>query len=288
MHRNANDNVNMTLSSAAMIIIILFGLFSTIAINRNGAFATPPEAVNISQPKVFDAQEREVKQLQTGQQVSIRVNITNFLDYEKRFTIITEVRDGLGVTVYLAWHSGKVKPSEHYASETSWMVDNGCWYEKDSGCSNYQIRSFAITGLENPQVLSEVKTVEGGITVIDTASEGSKLYRLEVAGTLQYDIEYSLEGGHITKMDYDVDLATIMVQLYLSRDSMLSIEFPDEIVEYLVCEIPPGGSDTNIEAFVDTIPAKVKEIDNGDSVTWQLELESDAEDVEFVGGGFFP
>ena len=149
----------------------------------------------------------------------------------------------------------------------------------------YPIRTFPISNLTNPQVLGTVEI--GQHTVF--LGKGNNMYRMEIDGK-QYDIEYSLEGGYIENIAYDLSLSTTLIQIVLSKDSQLSIELPYELVDQIICGLPriPGGSDIDIETFVDTIPAEVKQIDTGESLIWLVELELGSEEVEFVGCGFLP
>jgi hypothetical protein len=224
-------------------------------------------------PIVYDMNGSVVQNSIVGQTVVISNNFTNNGATEIEFTLLVEVRDENGITQFIAWQSST-------ASHMSTKMMGVSWSPSSPG--EYHIRTFPISNLTNPQVLGSVETAQHTVFI----GQGNTLYKMEIDGK-QYDIEYSLEGGYIENITYDLSLATTTVQVFLTKDSQLSIEFPYEVVEPIVCGAPrvPGGSDIDIEAFVDTIPATVKAIDTGESLIWQVELELGTEEVEFVGCG---
>jgi hypothetical protein len=102
-----------------------------------------------SEPTVKDVSGGTVDDLSVGQQVVLTTQVNNNIDDELPFVALVEVRDSRGITVYLAWQTGVLNAGGRAEVGLSWTPE-------DSG--DYQIRTFVISSLNNPQVLSEVKS----------------------------------------------------------------------------------------------------------------------------------
>jgi hypothetical protein len=102
-----------------------------------------------SAPSVRDASGGTVGTITEGQQVVLTTTVTNNADDELPFVALLEVRDSSGITVYLAWQTGVMDAGDRTEVGLSWTPE-------DSG--DYSIRTFVISNLNNPQVLSEVMT----------------------------------------------------------------------------------------------------------------------------------
>lgn len=169
-----------------------------------------------------------VRDVEVGQQVSISTRVTNRIDRDQEATILTELRDGSGITMYLAWHYAKIRANSNYTTESSWLVEGGCMGAPVECRNDYQIRSFPVTNLTNPQVLGPVITAEG-ITVTDALERVIELYRLEVDAN-EYEIEYSLPRGDVGVIYADQELLTIGVSFQqILADTSLSITFPKSL-----------------------------------------------------------
>lgn len=84
-----------------------------------------------------------------GKQTTLAVNVINYDNQLIPFIEIIEVRNAEGVTVLLAWQGGELEPLEQKEIGILWIPD-------ESG--DYEIRTFIISDLVNPQVLSDVAT----------------------------------------------------------------------------------------------------------------------------------
>jgi hypothetical protein len=226
---------------------------------------------------IYDLSGNRIQTAIAGQPIVIPKNFTNSQGEEREITFLFEVRDEAGITVFLAWQTATVEPMNTKTASVSWATDIP---------GVYQARMFVISNLTNPQVLEDAIST-APVTIL--GGPGNSLYKMEVDG-IGYDIEYSLEGGYIRNIVYDIDFSTILIQLHVSKDSHLKVEFPYEVAKQIICELLPipGGSGVSIEVFVDTMPAEVRESDTGDSIIWQVQLQAGTEEVELVGCGSFP
>ena len=83
-----------------------------------------------------------------GQQVMITTTFRSYLEEETNCICIIEVRDEAGITVFLAWQSGKIKPLGNHTIGVSWLAQEPAGY--------YQSRVFAFEDFETYNVLSNV------------------------------------------------------------------------------------------------------------------------------------
>jgi hypothetical protein len=111
-----------------------------------GAWEMP--SVSISRPSL-SAISGDGGRLVTGAQLVLVTNIENDRNADQPFVALVEVRDSSGVTVHLAWQSGTLRPAESIEVGVSWTPET-------SGI--YQVRTFAVSSLAAPIVLSEVTT----------------------------------------------------------------------------------------------------------------------------------
>ncbi len=81
----------------------------------------------------------------------LTVTFSSQLESDQAYVGIIEVRDSQGVTVYLALQSGIMGPGASSTIGSSWTAEVP---------SDYQVRTFAITDLQQPTVLSAVAVTE--------------------------------------------------------------------------------------------------------------------------------
>jgi hypothetical protein len=91
----------------------------------------------------------EDSSLAVGTQLGLSTTIENDGGAEQPFVALIEVRDSMGITVYLAWQSGDLEPEGSTAIEVSWTPDVS---------GKYEVRTFAVSSLTNAIVLSKVAT----------------------------------------------------------------------------------------------------------------------------------
>jgi hypothetical protein len=87
----------------------------------------------------------------SGQMVILSTDVSNNNPEPQKFMAIIEVRDANGVTLFLGWQSGTLNPDGHTEVGLSWAP-------KQAG--SYQLRTFIISGFQDLEVLSPVKTSE--------------------------------------------------------------------------------------------------------------------------------
>jgi hypothetical protein len=84
-----------------------------------------------------------------GQQVVLTTTVTNNIDDELPFVALVEVRDSSGITIFLAWQTGVMDAGDRNEVGLSWTPEEA---------GDYVVRTFVISNLSNPQVLSDVVT----------------------------------------------------------------------------------------------------------------------------------
>jgi hypothetical protein len=237
--------------------------YGTTASNLNSRTPVPPI--------IYDTTGKIIQNSTLGQTVIISKNFTNNKVTEVKFMLLIEVRDESGVTQYLAWQTSTASPSSTRNVGVSWTPDRA---------GEYQIRTFPISNLTNPQVLDAVEIAQLAVLGAD---ERYKVYELMFDGR-EYGIAYSLDNGSITNIMYEPAIATVLVELNLGRDSELVIELPNEIIfDSINCAVHP--SDIDAEVFADTIPVnEVEQASTTASRLLKIQLPAGTEVVEIVGG----
>lgn len=99
-------------------------------------------SLDISVPTFSDMQGERIREAKAGQQIMIIESVRNdiYLDDNKSMTLLIEVRDQDGVTIYLAWQSAMVSPNDTFSFGTSWIVPD----DAVTG-TVYEARTFALT-----------------------------------------------------------------------------------------------------------------------------------------------
>jgi hypothetical protein len=130
----------------ALAILILL-LFATTTFRAYALSYLP--MLTPTRPVIYDANGDRLVYVETGKQVTIMTTLLSNSQADINFVGIIEIRDPHGVTVFLAWQSGTIGLDGNKTIGASWVVPQ---------LSDYQSRIFAITGFENPHVLSNVVT----------------------------------------------------------------------------------------------------------------------------------
>ena len=107
-----------------------------------------------SAPALADITGASITEVTAGQQVVINTNVKNNDQQSRPFVAIVEVRDANGITQMLQWQTGTMSGGETKNVGISWVPDNA---------GKYEVRTFVISSLQNPQVLSDV--VKSDVTV---------------------------------------------------------------------------------------------------------------------------
>jgi hypothetical protein len=104
-----------------------------------------------STPALADITGATITEVTTGQQVVLTTNVKNNDDQSRPFVAIVEVRDADGITQMLQWQTGTMAANGDAGVGISWVPENA---------GTYEVRTFVISNLQNPQVLSEVVTTD--------------------------------------------------------------------------------------------------------------------------------
>jgi len=180
------------------LIIILFSMMSLLGLNNHVyAFSTDP-IIKLSKP-ALKSNSYPITGVLVEQEYVITTSISRGLEYEGDvpFVAFIEVRDSNGVTQYLAYQSGKLSEQiDHTEIGASWTP---------SSAGMFSLRTFAISDMENPMILSQVyetiihvgahcggnaECIQGVVTRIvdgDTLDIGDTRIRLALVNTPEID-----------------------------------------------------------------------------------------------------
>lgn len=116
----------------------------------------------ISNPVIKDNEGELVDptSLVSGNQVTVYRTFRNDDDITRDFVMLIEIRDGEGITIHLTWQNAQMGPYSQREVGISWLLP-------DPG--DYMLRTYAVSNLTHPQVLSDVETSE--ITVLQSQDE---------------------------------------------------------------------------------------------------------------------
>lgn len=115
---------------------------------------TDADVTTPTSPTVQSSTGQPLSEVTVGQQVVLTTTIVNNVEENTPFVGLVEVRDSNDVTTYLAWQTGELSPNGRANIGLSWTPDF-------SGV--YTVRTFVITDLDSPDILSGV--VESDVTV---------------------------------------------------------------------------------------------------------------------------
>lgn len=208
---------------AAAVILALFGMLPSFILSKAFALSSPP-TLKLSSPLLALPYSPTGTVIQASQQVIISTTVShNFGDKETSFITFLEVRNKDGATEYLAWQSGEVKVGGQTEVGVSWIPERA---------GEYEIRTFAVSDLANPQVLSSVSSSE-----VRVGKENSGTFSVAFRDRT-FDISYqylSEEGGkaEILTMEVIPQDIGINATVNVTEDSTLDIHFPKEMLKQL-------------------------------------------------------
>jgi hypothetical protein len=119
-----------------------------------GSVSAGTGSTSPSKPMLKDFNGAEVKEVTVGSQVVLSTTIKNNNDAELPYVAIVEVRDSDKVTVFLSWQTGKLPASSETGVGIAWTPE---------AAGTYSVRTFVLSDLGSPQVLSPV--AESTVTV---------------------------------------------------------------------------------------------------------------------------
>src|SRR5438132_9720665 len=150
----------MLKGTAVSSIIILLMLPNLLIFRSSLATYTGERAfpvLGLSPPTPTTLTSFTTTELRTGQQFIILTNVTNYGELDKAFLAITEAVDSEGVTESIGIVGGLLKVGESTKVGVSWTP-------LQSG--NYQLKSFALSELENPTILATAS--QNNVTVSES------------------------------------------------------------------------------------------------------------------------
>lgn len=134
------------------LISIVTAVLSGLAImTMVPAYASSRSSIEMSY-LVLQSPLGNAKELVAGHQLVIFENVTKTDNNVKSFVLIVEVRDPDGITIFLGWQTlalGSI--GDGGAVGMSWIPEHA---------GTYSVRTFALTDIRNPEVLSTVVSSE--------------------------------------------------------------------------------------------------------------------------------
>jgi hypothetical protein len=129
--------------------LLTFALASIIVISViQNASGQGPDGPATSSPVLKDAQGITLSSGSEGQLTIISITAFNGSDDPVPFVAIIESRDESGTTQLLGFSIGSVEDGAQSEAGISWTPEKA---------GDYQLRTFPISGFENPQVLTAVR-----------------------------------------------------------------------------------------------------------------------------------
>jgi hypothetical protein len=109
------------------------------------------DSTTVTPPEPQDPTGQTLDEVSAGQQVVLSTSVRNNNAAPQDFVALIEVRDSSGITVYLAWQTGTLPANGQTQVGLSWTPEF---------TDDYTVRTFVISDLNNPRVLSEVSESE--------------------------------------------------------------------------------------------------------------------------------
>lgn len=274
-------------------VLVLSALLATFSLNisqqLNEASGFSIANLRLTGPSLRNAAGEKIDSVEVGQQAVISIDIHNNLAQKQDFVILLEVRDGYGVTRYLAWQSGSLLANGNSTMQASWTPADDCFLQSDKDCAdNYEIRSFALTSLVNPQVLSAVSATSG-ISVLGLPPNpplDQHQYRLTLDDGRIYTIDYSFSkgNGRLSQFQTDRQTSSIQLEVVVSEDCRFTLSMPLFLYNYLFVN-NAGNKPVQIGALVDGNDVDYSSFIDNDAgtVTFVFTLEQGANEIEIVG-----
>lgn len=238
-----------------IVILVLASLF---AIDHDRASPVSyPAYVDVETLALVNSAGEEVKEVAVGAQVSAQVSVSNRLDSDQPFVILLEIRDGYGITQMLSWQSGIIKAGGNYTFGASWVPADDCLLDNDGCSTNYQLRTFAVSSLIDPMVLSIVVSKEGirvdGSPTYPPLDQHQFQFQLDDGRTYEIDYSFSEGNGGIVSINDEHETDRMRVLLQTPTDARFTLTIPKFLIEYSL-----GNSEMfpyEIHAFIDGMEA---------------------------------
>ena len=253
--------------------------------------ASVPE-VSGNSPNNISTQEVQLQKLDGtttsaaifGHQYQINTVLHSNIEETMSFVVLIEVRDSSGITTDLFWQSGTLAAGKNHTIGASWVPGDICF--DNITCSIFQIRTFVISSLKDPMVLSHVFTKEVAVVGPSDYFRDVKLYKVSIGSEL-HNILYSLESGEIVKVQKATATGPFEILVHdVERDGDLIIILPAAVVHHAfyldAVKILNGLRTYYPSGFVndvELVDAEVIELRESESITFRMPLEAGTERI---------
>ncbi|HKU49255.1 MAG TPA: hypothetical protein VJP79_04845 [Nitrososphaera sp.] len=142
---------------AMIAVVVMIGGFSYQAFAQQQQQSSPPATLQPQAPELKNQQGRPMANAVAGELAVISATIASGgnATESQNFIAMVEARSSVGITQLLEFQTGQVSEDGSVEIGISWTPDEP---------GNYQLRTFLLSDLKNPEVLSAVTTKE--ITVM--------------------------------------------------------------------------------------------------------------------------
>lgn len=148
-------HTNLAMIYCVSALFLLAGLILSF-LSAPASYALSIANITPRPPTFTDVNGNKITTTEAGRQIMVSQTYRNEIENQMVFVGLFEVRDEIGITVFLGWQTGEIPASNYdqniYNNNTmsfSWLPEKA---------STYEARTFAISDLENPLILSQVET----------------------------------------------------------------------------------------------------------------------------------
>ncbi|MGI0016871.1 MAG: PEFG-CTERM sorting domain-containing protein, partial [Nitrososphaera sp.] len=138
-------------------------------------------------------------------------------------------------------------------------------------------------------VLATYRSVTEETTFAFDAGKVWREWTIVIDGTAHI-VRYMIEGGSVTKMEADVDLATLTVTIASTSNGNLTIDLERDFMQALsVPGVPTGGSDIDYVVFVDEQSGDILDEERtATSRILTIPFGQGSEEIEIIGSWLVP
>lgn len=209
--------------------------------------------------------------VRVGDQLVITTNARNNNELNDQPAVfIVEVRDKEGTTVSLDWVSGTVEKGNSTQVGVLWVPEHA---------GAHEMRSFAISGFENPLILSSISSQN--VTI------GSVRATLPlIAGNRTFDVQYSFSAadGSIQSMKLNLSNPSIVAVVDVREPTEFQIILPWKLLERMEAESGYHycvGNDFVV--FLNDVSVESNFRDAGDAYVLTVHLSKGSNELEMIG-----
>jgi hypothetical protein len=181
------------------------------------------------------------------------------------------VRDSSdGTTVLLDWQSGTVKAGSQMQVGILWVPHRA---------GEYELRAFAITDFDSPEILSQISSSE--VTIASARSS----YPVMI-GNRSFDVGYSFSSteGTVQSMKMLESGSAIIANVDVERDTNLAMAFPIKLLEQMEIASEYHYCVGNaLDAFVNEVPVDSEFGDAIDAYVLTIPLKTGSNTLEIIG-----